>query len=191
MANQSFAQVPVNLSDPVALKRLLDKIVIEIDLITGRRAGDPYVKSSDVTEEVVSLDSLNAAVQELISRLNTFEDANTSTSSAIEELSSAISQLVYSQEFLDLDATYADFNASDWGTLKGKGTFSALGSTTSNAPYALTAGTTYNFYADSAITSGGGVAQQVWIEEAGVGLRVFCRTGTTFANALTNGWTEL
>lgn len=192
MSNESFAQVPLDLTNADALRRFLQKVVEEVDVITGRRAADLYVKTSEVEEaEVVSLTELSNTITE-IEKILAVNATNIATNeSDIATLQADVDALQFITTHAALTATYNDFDNAVWGTLKGKGQFSALGSAMTNPPFAVTAGTTYLVYADSATTTGGGVTQRVMMEDTGVDLKVFYRTGDSFAQAVTNGWTQL
>lgn len=190
LRNESFVQVPLNLSDEAAVRRCLNEIVIAIDLIKGNRADDPYVSQSELDEEVINLDTLNTDIESLEERMNNAEDDINSSNVNVEEIQQQLSELQYTLEHLPLDATYNDFDNAVWGMLRGNGQFSALGSAMTNPPFAVVAGTTYTVYANSIQTTGGGVVQRVLMEETGVDLRLFYRTGDTFATAVSNGWVE-
>lgn len=190
LSNESFAQVPLDIADTDALKRFLNSVVIEIDLITGRRADDPYVRESELDEEVVNLDTLNLAIQALLERLADVEDDVNQESTNIEDIEAQLEELQYAIEHRPLDSSYYDFNNAAWGTLRGNGQFSTTGASMTNPPFVVVGGTTYTVYVDSITTTGGGVVQRVLMEETGVDLRLFYRTGDTFATAVSNGWVE-
>lgn len=191
MSNESFAQVPLDLEEEDALRRILQKVVEEVDLILGNRADDPYVAESDLEGERVSLTSLNNSVTALRDSLETLDGRVEENEKQNEEQQDILDDVQYTVTLRALGTSFNDFDDASWGTLKGKGQFTALGSAMTNPPYAVTAGTTYIVYADSATTTGGGVLQTTYIEDTGVGLRIFVRTGDSFAQAVTNGWKEI
>lgn len=189
--NESFAQVPLDLTKEDPLRRILQKIVEEVDLILGNRADDPYVAESELAGERVSLTSLSESITSLNETLSALDSRVEDTELENEEQQAIIDDVQYTVTHRTLDTAYNDFDDASWGTLKGRGQFTALGSAMTNPPYAVTAGTTYIVYAESALTLGGGVVQTVYIEDTGTGLRIFVRTGDSFAQAVTNGWKEI
>ena len=191
MTNESFASVPVDVTDEIALRRFLQRVVEQVDIITGSRAADPYVKTSEVTDDTVSLDSLNSSVVDLTKAVEDNADDIAENVDDIAANTVITAETQYSILHLALGTSYNDFDHADWSSLKGKGQFSALGSAMTNPPFAVTAGTTYIVYIDSALTAGGGVTQRVMMEDTGVDLKVFYRTGNSWATAKTNGWTQL
>jgi len=191
VSNESFAQVPLDMEDTDAVQKFLRKVVEEIDLITGARAQDPYVSTSELEDSTVSLTTVNTAIattNETVTALDSRVEDNELT---LEDNQPIIDDVQFTVTHRALDTSYNDFDDAVWGTLKAKGQFSALGSAMTNPPFAVTAGTTYIVYVDSALTTGGGVTQRVMMEDTGVDLKVFYRTGDTFASAVANGWTQL
>lgn len=192
MSNESFTQVPLDIEDTDALRRHLQKVVEEIDLILGNRADDPYVKESELAEApTVSLVTVDTAIVILTEVVNNLIDSVTQNEADITDNTAIIDDVQFTVVHKALSATYNDFDDVVWGALKGKGQFSALGSAMTNPPFVVTGGTTYIVYIESALTTGGGVTQRVMMEDTGVDLKVFYRTGDSFAIALTNGWTQL
>ena len=192
MSNQSFAQVPLDIEEPDALRKFLQKLVEEIDFIEGNRAADPYVKESQLTATpTVNLTSVTAAATALSLTVDGVIDDVVANTSEIADIQVVINDVQYTVTHQALDPTYNDFDNAAWGNLKGKGQFSALGSAMTAPPFVVTGGTTYIVYIDSALTTGGGVTQRVMMEDTGVDLKVFYRTGDSFAVAVTNGWTQL
>ncbi len=63
MANQSFVSVPPNVDDPTVLRRFLSRLVEQVDVAFGNRAGEDtsYVKQEQLLE---ASDSLEEAVHE-------------------------------------------------------------------------------------------------------------------------------
>ena len=192
MSNQSFAQVPLNIEESDALRKFLQKVVEEIDVIQGGRGGDAYVKESEIVETAtVSLTSVNAELVEQAGTISTMQDDISDNESSIADNTAIIDDVQYTVTHRALSTTYNDFDDAVWGLLKGKGQFSALGSAMTSPPFVVTGGTTYITYVDSALTTGGGVVQTVMMEDTGVDVKVFVRTGDSFAVAVTNGWAQL
>lgn len=169
----SFLRVPLDVTDETILKRFFNDVVRKLDEVDN------------------SNESANAAISAIDLSVSQVTNDLNSTSQIANNANRETKEVRYSTSYQALVNEFRDFNNDAWTFLKGKGQFSCLGSEMTNPPYAVTAGTTYIVYADNAITLGGGVATRVMIEETGVGLRVFYRTGDTFATALTNGWKEV
>ena len=127
-------------------------------------------------------------------------------SSRLQELSAIVEELAIVEEPVIVEAPvvvedttffafnvgvpYRDFNSNIWSTAKGHLVFTCLGSETTNPPVALISGSTYTFYVQ-AITTSTGVMQKVIVEDEGVSLRVFYRSGSTLAIAISSGWTQV
>ena len=47
MANETIAQVPTDVTDPVILKRFLSRLVERLDITLGFRGDDAYAKCND------------------------------------------------------------------------------------------------------------------------------------------------
>ena len=121
-------------------------------------------------------------------------------SSRLQELSAIVEELSIVEEpaivedntffAFNVGVPYRDFNSNIWSTAKGHLVFTCLGSEATNPPVALTSGSTYTFYVQ-AITTSTGVMQKVIVEDEGVSLRVFYRSGSTLAIAISSGWTQV
>lgn len=193
MSNQSFVQIPTDLSDEVVLRRFLTTIVAQIDLISGNRAESPFVleaEQEDSTQDIVTLadniDLTNETVETLSKDIDDLEDD-------VDNLEDDFSSIQYAVTHQSLGAVYRNFNDTAWSSLEGCGQFNDLGSNISNAPYTLTGGSTYNIFAWSATTTGAdGIVQRIVVEDVTAGsIRVFYRAGDTFATAQSNGWLEV
>jgi uncharacterized coiled-coil protein SlyX len=159
---------PQDVSNPIALKNFLQRTVEKI----SSQAETSSTTSDEVTNQAEQIAKLQSDVKSLIERVEQLEDA-----------------VIFNGR--ELDASYYNFNETIWSALRGYYRFSALGSALSNPPVALTGGTTYVIYAHNVTSFVGGIWQIVAIEDTGTNLRVFQRTGDTFAQAITNGWTQL
>lgn len=191
MANESFVQVPLDVTDADGLQKFLRKVVEEIDFIKGSRAQDPYVRESELEGERVNLTTVNEGITTLTEIINTLDGRVEENELSIEDIQPVVDDTQFTVIHRALDTTFNDFDNTVWSTIKGKGQFSALGSAMTDPPFVVTPATTYIVYVDSALTTGGGVTQRVMMEDTGVDLKVFYRTGDSFAVAVTNGWTQL
>lgn len=179
MTNQSIAQVPSDLADDVIVKRFLRTVVEEVDSIKGG------------AEDLPSLSVINDNINALTDTLASLGIDVKASSKVLSTTENTANNSAHATLYQELGIDFRNFNSNAWNELQGKGQIKALGSEFTNPPVVLTAGTTYTVYADSAYTLGGGVTQRVMIEDTGIDLKVFYRTGDTFAVAITNGWTQL
>lgn len=168
MTTELFAQVPTDLSDLVALKLFLQRTLEQIDSVSSTQI--------NLTEEVATL----------AGQVVDLESTAETSSEAITELQN---EVIFNGR--TLDASFYDFDETVWGELRGYATFTALGSALTNPPVALTGGTTYIVHIESVTSANGDIMQRVLIEDTGTDLKVFFRTGATFALAITNGWTQV
>lgn len=167
MVGNQFTQ-PIDLADSESAKRLLIDLSSSLGLV---------IAEADV--EVTSLSSLQASINEL----NEVAIVNEDSPTLVESDTLKHKALAPS--------VYKDFNNAAWGTLKGNGQFTELGSNLVNTPFTPVGGTQYIFYIESNRTLGGGVVQRLLTEISGVSLTAHYRTGNTFALAVSNGWTTL
>ena len=192
MSNQSFVQIPTDLTDEVNLRRLLTRMVEQIDTILGNRAESPFVLESEQADDAQDLltiaeevDSLSETVIEQGKDIDSLEDD-------VDTLQTNFDTVQYTITHQALGTVYHDFNDAAWASLQGHGQFNANGSAISNAPYTLTGASNYNVFAHSITTTGGGIVQRVVIEDVTAGsIRIFYRAGDTFATAQSNGWKEV
>jgi len=195
VANESFIQIPTDLTDNAVLYRTIAKIVEEIDIIAGNRADDGYVSQSQLagtsTTTAVSLTSLSTSINEINNTLASLTAQTEENATNIANLQTSVDALQFVLQYNTLDTAYNDFDNAVWGTLKGAGQFSALGSAMTNPPFVVTPATLYIVYAYSITTTGGGVVQIVHMEDTGTDVKTFVRTGDSFAQAVTNGWAQL
>jgi len=172
-------QVPVNLDDPVLVKRYMQAVVEALGELQG------------LAEDVPNLTEVDAAITSIQDSISELTSTTESTDEALSTTSIFAKDSEFTTGHQELDIVFRDFDSVAWNQLQGKGQFTALGSEMTNAPFAVTGGTTYITYIDSALSLGGGVVQRVLMENTGVDVKCFYRTGNTFALALTNGWTQV
>lgn len=75
MANQSLISLPPNVEEPVVLQRFLSRLVEQLDIVLGNRAGP--------SDQYVSQEELLAQTQELTKLL---QDAQRSLETAIDQI---------------------------------------------------------------------------------------------------------
>jgi len=190
LTNTSFTQVPLSVDEPIALRKHLQKVVEQIDIIEGNRAGDPYVKDSDLP--AVNLSALDTSVTTLSDAVAKIQASLDDITDDIDAIQAITDVTRYTIEYRNLNlSVFYDFNGTAWSTFQGKGQMGTVGSNYVSPPIPLNPLTIYQIYVESARTNGGGITQSVMIEDTGVDLKVFYRTGDTFALALSNGWTQV
>lgn len=195
MPNETIAAVPANVTEPVVLKRFLDRLIEKLDIVIGYRGDDGYVTSSDLAagldpalDTLVEIAAAITATQVQVTELIESSDDLTSTVSNNTE---AISTLVTELESSSLGSTYYDFNNAAWATLEGNSEFSTLGSNLTNAPYTPVGAETYYNYISSVITVNGGVVQTLRAYSTTTLVpTTYFRIGDTWTAAVTSGWTQ-
>jgi len=79
MANQSLVSVPPNVGEPVVLQRFLSRLVEQLDIVLGNRAGP--------TESYVSQNELLKSAEDVIKELDNARDLLQQTIDQVGELS--------------------------------------------------------------------------------------------------------
>ena len=90
MANQSLVSIPPDLEDPTVLRRFLARLVEQLDIVVGNKAG-PQQQYVDNEQLIKTSNSLTKALSAAISEL---ENAISSTDKLIKEESSALAERV-------------------------------------------------------------------------------------------------
>ena len=114
MANQSIISVPPNVEDPTVLRRFLSRLVEQLDVVVGNRAGpnDQYVsqeelltQAEELTREIENardiladlvdqIGDLNSeAVIELTQRITAVEQKNNEQDTELNDLDSRVTTL--------------------------------------------------------------------------------------------------
>ena len=180
MANETLAQIPSDVADPIVLKRFLSSLVEKLDIVLGFRGNDAYASGTSVkdlaTSTKESLSSLSDSLSTIDSTVKTTSD---SIADHEERLISAEEQVRQLQAFASTDLR--DFNAEGWPIYS---FFTCLGSEVLNPPGALTAADTYSFFS-SVLPS---FVQTVTILDNTGYSRQFVRTGLTWSEVAANGW---
>jgi hypothetical protein len=93
MANQSVVAVPPNVDDPTVLRRFLSRLVEQLDIVLGNRAGpnDQYVSQEQLLEQAINLakalSDAELALEQALERLELVDEL------IVEELSKRITAL--------------------------------------------------------------------------------------------------
>ena len=93
MANQSLISVPPNVEEPVVLQRFLSRLVEQLDVVLGNRAGpsDQYVSQEELLAQAEELNKLlqdaQLSLEQALERLELIDEVT------FEELSKRISAL--------------------------------------------------------------------------------------------------
>ena len=69
MANKTITQVPIDIENPIVLKRFLSKLVEQLDIILGNRGTSSYLTGADLndTATVQMLSAMDAELRTAIS----------------------------------------------------------------------------------------------------------------------------
>lgn len=186
---ESRLSLPADVTDPLSLRRSLAAIIRELDLITGVKGTDPYVKESELPNVTPTLSGLNEAFSELAEVVANLTESTNTVDDAIEELTDKVNTLIGLTTYTQGSIAMFDFNDTEWALLVGLFQISGLGEDFINPPEALTTGVTYNVYVDSTTTLNDGVVQEVIVEDTtNNSIAVYKRAGDSFSDALTNGW---
>lgn len=184
MSAQTIAQVPYDLTDPTTLKRFLTTLVGNLDTVLGYKGTDSkYISDKEFQSAGSSIQELDKQVSTAQDSLTKVQEAQEEQGNTLQEQSETVGSLGTFLKTKLLDAPYRDFNAIAWGSLQGRFELTALGSEFSNAPTALTAGTTYTVYIDSTKTNAA-VWQYVLIDGSG-SRDIYTRV------SVSNDWTKL
>lgn len=180
MANETIAQVPTDVTDPVILKRFLSRLVERLDITLGFRGDDAYATSSTVTglakstkNSVESLTSTTEATTKSVTELNTALDT------LAETVTTHTDQLGQLQQYQVTELR--DFNVEGWPL---HSYFTCLGSEVVNPPITLVAGDTYTFFVDVLPNY---VQSVVVLDSSGVSTRKY-RSGLTWSGVAANAW---
>lgn len=186
---ESKISLPADVSDPVSLRRTLSAIVNELGLITGSKGVDPYVKESELPSNVVTLNSLDASIEEIKKAIKDVEDSVEEAAVDFTAIEEELAKLSNVTEYDQAVVAMLDFDDSSWDGLQGLYQLSDLGENFTNPPAPLTTGVTYNVFAQSFVTLGSGVVQEVIIEDTtAASITVYKRAADSFAQAIINGW---
>lgn len=180
MANETIAQVPTDVTDPVILKRFLSRLVERLDITLGFRGDDAYATSSTVTglakstkNSVEYLTSTTEATTKSVTELNT------SLNTLAETVTTHTDQLGQLQQYQVTELR--DFNVEGWPL---HSYFTCLGSEVLNSPFTLVAADTYTFFVDVLPNY---VQSVVVLDSLGASTRKY-RSGLTWTGVAANAW---
>lgn len=141
MTRQTVSQLPVDVSDPVAVRRFLERLTQGVDTSLGLRGTNQLAETQASQQaELQELSSQVAAKQE---EAKTAED---SLAAQVEDLEYTLEETEKQVRSTQVGAeAYKDFNAQSWLEIVGCIEFSALGKDMTNPPMSLGADTTYVF----------------------------------------------
>lgn len=183
MANETLAQVPSDVSDPVVLKRFLSSLVERLDVVLGYRGDSSYASDTTVkdlaTTTAENFSNLTETTSTLQSDLGT---AKETVAGHEERLTSTEDQLGQLQAYKSTGL--CDFNVEGWPIFS---SFTCLGSEALNPPAALTAGDTYSFF----VTVLPSYVQTVVVLDNTGASKQYVRSGLTWTEVAANGWLSL
>lgn len=183
MANETLAQVPSDVSDPVVLKRFLSSLVERLDVVLGYRGDSAYASDITVkdlaTETAENFSSLTETTATLRSDL---DSAKEDIADHEERLTSAEDQVGQLQAYKSTDLR--DFNVEGWPIFS---SFTCLGSEALNPPTSLIAGDTYSFF----VTVLPSYTQTVVILNNAGASSMYVRSGLTWSEVAAHGWLSL
>lgn len=189
---ESRLTLPADVTDALSLRRTLASIIREVDIITGAKGVDPYVKQSEMPEVEVSLDSIVALREELVrlsDRLTEFDSKLSTVESTVQGISDEVDSFSNVKEYEQAPAAMSDFNDTSWVNNFGLFQLSLDGSDFINPPEALDDTTPYNMYALVNRTLNGGAVHEVTLEDTvNTTTKVYRRAGSTAAQTIANGW---
>lgn len=64
MANSTFIQVPPNVTDATALKRFLEKLVLQLDIAFGNRGTESFTPTNVFQQSIISVQDIAQAISE-------------------------------------------------------------------------------------------------------------------------------
>lgn len=183
MANETLAQVPSDVSDPVVLKRFLSSLVERLDIVLGYRGSDSYASSTTVTDLAATtkegLAAADSSIEELSSSVNTLKETSGKQEETITQVSEQVATLLKYTE-----TALRDFNADGWPILS---FFTCLGSEALNPPTTLVSGDSYTFFCTVLPT----YTQTVIMLSPDGSSKQFIRSGLDWTGVVANGWLQL
>ena len=183
MANETLAQVPSDVSDPVVLKRFLSSLVERLDVVLGYRGDSSYALDTTVKDlATTTTENYNSLTETTAALRSDLDSAKEDIADHEERLTSAEDQLGQLQAYKSTDLR--DFNVEGWPIFS---LFTCLGSEALNPPISLTAGDTYSFF----VTVLPSYSQTVVILDNAGASSMYVRSGLTWSEVAANGWLSL
>ncbi len=110
--NESIIAVPVGVEQPGQLRQFLVRLVEQIDLVIGRRGGDPYVPESQLNSTTLAgLSALEQTILDIITQLFT-TNSETAEELAIVIAGSTSDAITAAVEALKSASTVTDADSS-------------------------------------------------------------------------------
>ena len=183
MANETLAQIPSDVSDPVALKRFLSTLVERLDTVLGYRGDTVYASDTNVKNLATSTAENFTTANEAISTAQAdIESITTDVADHEERLTSTEEQLGQLQAYISTDLR--DFNTDGWPIYS---FFTCVGSEALNPPTTLVATDTYSFYS---FVLPAYTQTVIMLDNTGASHQ-FVRSGLTWSEVAANGWLSL
>ena len=183
MANETLAQIPSDVSDPVALKRFLSTLVERLDTVLGYRGDTAYASDTNVKDLATSTAENFTTANEAISAAQSdIESVTTDVAYQEERLTSAEEQLGQLQAYTSTELR--DFNEEGWPIYS---SFTCLGSEVLNPPGALTASDTYSFFS---FVLPSYTQTVIMLDNTGASHQ-FVRSGLTWSEVVANDWLSI
>lgn len=194
MPNETIVAVPANITEPVILKRFLDRLIEKLDIVLGFRGEEGYITGNELAAGLnPALDTLveiAAAIEVLQAQVAEIEESSEDLTATVSDNTEAISTINTELASTSLGSTYHDFNNSAYATLKGNAEFSTLGSNITNAPYTPVGGETYYNFINAVVTANGGVVQTLRAySTTTLAPTTYFRIGDDWTTAVSLGWT--
>lgn len=186
--------MPADVTQPDVLKRFLNRLIEELDIVLGFRGDKLYATDAALTNAtdaaVITLDTITADVAANEEAIAEFTDSLEGLTSAVSTNEQAISDLDTVLSSTVLSSTYHNFDNAAYATLEGNNEFNTLGSNITNAPYTPVGVETYYNFINSVVTANGGVVQTLRVySTTTLAPTTYFRIGNTFAEAVSLGWT--
>ena len=183
MANETLAQVPSDVSDPVVLKRFLSSLVERLDVVLGYRGDSSYAYDTTVKDLSTTVAENQTSTAESISTIQTSLDtANEDIADHEERLTFVEDQVGQLQSFKSTGLR--DFNEEGWPIFS---YFTCLGSEALNPPVTLVAEDTYSFFVTVLPSY---VQTVIALDNTGASTQ-YVRSGLTWTEVAANGWLSL
>ena len=183
MANETLAQVPSDVSDPVVLKRFLSSLVERLDVVLGYRGDSSYASDTTVKDLSTTVAENQTSTVESISIIQASLDiANEDIADHEERLTSVEDQVGQLQSFKSTDLR--DFNEEGWPIFS---YFTCLGSEALSPPVTLVAEDTYSFFVTVLPSY---VQTVIALDNTGASTQ-YVRSGLTWTEVAANGWLSL
>lgn len=189
--------MPANVTEPDVLKRFLNRLIEELDIVLGYRGNSAYITQADLEDSTATLGTI---VQDILANTESIADSATAIESLAKDLESltstvsdnaqAISDIGTVLASTTLSTTYHDFDDIAYATLEGNNEFNTLGSNLTNAPYTPIGGETYYNFINSVVTANAGVVQVLRAYSTTTLVpTTYFRIGDDWTKAVALGWT--